>query len=329
MKGESLVGIDVAARTLSVSGYRGKGVEVAEFENTAEGHKKLIRWAGKGGRRVRACLEATGVYHFELALALHRHPRVEVMVANPRATRHFAEAQMKRAKTDRVDRGVILDFLERMPFRPWTPPDQAVLELRAIARRVSALTDECSREKARRHSTSKVPSVGAVIENDIEVNIRHLDRRIELLRAKAIELVQSHETLNRRYEQLVSVKGIGEVSAIQILAEVTVLPDDMSSSQWVAHSGLDPVPKESGDRQKQRSISKRGNKYLRTALYMPALVAIKYCPNVRSFYEDLLSRGKEKLRGVIAVMRKLLVAIWGMFKNNQMFAPEKFRRLTA
>ena len=122
MKGVSVVGVDVSARTLSVKGRRAKAPEEGEFDNTVEGHKRLIAWATKGGRHARFCVEATGVYHLELALALHKHPRAEVMVVNPRATRHFAEAQMKRAKTDKVDRGVILDYLECMPFRAWTPP---------------------------------------------------------------------------------------------------------------------------------------------------------------------------------------------------------------
>ena len=108
------------------------------------------------------------------------------------------------------------------------------------------------------------------------------------------------------------------------------LPKDMTSSQWVAHTGLDPVPKESGDpkrQKKHRQISKRGNKYLRTALFMPALVAIQHCPNVN--YEHLVARGKAKMQAIVAVMRKLLIAIWGMFKNNENFERDKFYRIAA
>ena len=123
--------------------------------------------------------------------------------------------------------------------------------------------------------------------------------------------------------------GIAAVSAVQILAELMFLPKDMKAKQWVAYVGLDPVPHESGKTVKDRRISKKGNKYLRSAFYMPALVAIRYSPNVKAFYEKLLSRGKEKLQAIVAVMRKLLVAIWGMFKNQQDFDQERLFEIAA
>jgi len=103
MKQENLLGIDVSSKEVVVKIRRsGKSYPCATFENDVAGHKKLIRWATKGGKTARVCLEATGVYSFELALALHRHPHSKVMVINPRALRNFAQALMQRAKTDPI-----------------------------------------------------------------------------------------------------------------------------------------------------------------------------------------------------------------------------------
>jgi transposase len=99
----------------------------------------------------------------------------------------------------------------------------------------------------------------------------------------------------------------------------------MTVRQWVAHAGLDPRHVQSGSSiHKPARISKAGNKYLRAALYMPALVAIQHEPNVAAFYDKLVARAKTKMQANIAVMRKLLHAIFGMLKNGANFDGEKF-----
>ena len=104
----------------------------------------------------------------------------------------------------------------------------------------------------------------------------------------------------------------------------------MTPPQWVAHAGLDPKPKESGTTiNRPRRISKGGNKYLRTALYMPALVAIRHHQNVKAFYDKLIARGKKPLQAIVAVMRKLLHAIWGVWTYDQDFDGQKFYKLNA
>lgn len=122
-------------------------------------------------------LEATGNYSLDLALKLHAADGIALMVANPSATRQFARAQMRRSKSDRVDASVLADFAARMQFVAWKPPSKAVLELRGIARRMQALTVERTRERARLHQAHITVTTPAVVVNDIEVNIRHLERR--------------------------------------------------------------------------------------------------------------------------------------------------------
>jgi transposase len=330
MKQVNQIGVDVDSEALVCMMQReGKRLPLARFANTAGGHKSFIRWATKGARPARVCLEATGIYSLEFALALHHATKVEVMVVNPRAIKDFARACMQRAKTDAVDAGGILDYLERMPFAAWQPPAPEILELQAINRRIDQLHTELTREKNRRHAAGFAGASADAIAHDIEVNIRHLERRIERMHESGLQLVRGVPALTAKLAHLVSAKGIGEASAMRILAEVLVLPDDLAAPQWVAHAGLDPRPYESGTSvHRPRRISKVGNRHLRAALYMPALVAIQHEPNVKAFYDKLVAGGKKPLQAVVAVMRKLLHAIWGMLKHDEDFDGNKFFRLT-
>jgi transposase len=274
------------------------------------------------------CLEATGIYSLEFALALHHAKNVEVMVVNPRAIKDFTRACMQRAKTDAVDTHGILDDLERMPFVAWQPPAPEVLELQAINRRIVQLNTELTREKNRRHAAEFAGASAEAIAHDIEVNIHHLERRIERMHDSGLKRVRGVPALAAKLAHLVSTKGIAENSAMRLLAELLVLPDDLAAPQWVAHAGLDPRPYESGTSvHRPRRISKVGNRHLRAALYMPALVAIQHDPNVKAFYNKLIAAGKKPMQAVVAVMRKLLHAIWGMLKHDQDFDGEKFFKM--
>ena len=154
MKQVNEIGVDVDSEALVCAMQRaGQRLPLARFANSAAGHKKFIRWATKGARPARVCLEATGIYSLEFALALHHAKNVEVMVVNPRAIKDFVRACLQRAKTDAVDAGGILDFLQRMPFVAWQPPAAEILELQAINRRIDQLHTELTREKNRRHAT--------------------------------------------------------------------------------------------------------------------------------------------------------------------------------
>jgi transposase len=151
----------------------------------------------------------------------------------------------------------------------------------------------------------------------------------QLLRA-AKTLIAAHPSLQRRYAQLRSIKGMGPASAVQVLGEVLVLPSDMSAKQWVAHAGLDPRWQQSGSSvQTVARISKQGNSRLRAALFMPALVARRWHPNVAAFGDQLSTRHKKPLQVLTAIMRKLLHAIHGMFRTDTLFQGEKFYRTLA
>lgn len=326
MKKTVLVGIDVSADALLVAVEReGQSLPVASFENDAAGHRRLIRWLTKSSGPVRVCLEATGIYGLELSLALHAAKRIEVMVANPRAIKDFARAFLQRSKTDALDAKAILEFVKRMPFQAWQAPPVEILQLRAIARRITALTKNMTMEKNRLHASDRCEELTKFIREDIASHIGHFQNSIRRLGTEAVAIIRQSPALSREFDHLVSVKGIATASATQILAELSVLPGDMTPRQWVAHAGLDPRHHESGSSiHRPARVTKAGNKYLRSALYMPALVATQHEPNVRAFYEKLLARGKKKLQAIVAVMRKLLHAIHGMLHHDRDFEGEKF-----
>lgn len=326
-----LVGIDVSADDFTAA-FDGTDdhPQILSFPNSATGHKRLCRRLQRASCLARVCLEATGIYSLDLALALHRAEGIEVMVANPRSTRDFARACMKRSKTDRTDALSILEFVRRMPFDPWHPPSSETLNLRAISRRIAALMLTRIQERNRLKAVERTHEFSAALGEDIESHIDYLEQSMERLRKEALEIVDADPVLRRRFTLLVSVKGISTKSAIRILGELAVLPGDMAARQWVAHAGLDPRHYESGSSvDKPTRISKTGNRHIRAALYMPALVAIRSEPNVQAFYQALLARGKKPMQAIIAVMRKLLHAIHGMFSSNHGFVGERFYRSDA
>lgn len=155
-------GIDVSKDHLDVCCFNAEGQRrTRRFRNTSGGHRKLASWLSAVPARV--VVESTGRYGLDITLMLHATEGIEVMVANPKALRGYAKAQMRRTKTDAVDAEVIADYARRMPFSPWKPPEEAVSELQAIARRIQALTVEQSREKNRLQSMTDSTSASALV----------------------------------------------------------------------------------------------------------------------------------------------------------------------
>jgi transposase len=313
-------GIEVSAQTLVVAlGAAERPASLREFPNTSAGHQAVRRLLAGAGQPVRVAMESTGLYGLDLALGLHQ-AGIAVMVANPRAVRHFAHALMQRSKTDRLDAEVLRQFATRMPFQAWRPPSAAALKLVAVARRLEALTDMLTAEKNRRHAASLSQALPAIVRRDVERSIQNQQRAIQRLTRAAQEFVLSDRQLARRYELLLSIPGFAATSALHTLAELALLPASLDVRQWVAQAGLDPRQHTSGSSvEKKPRISKAGNQHLRRALYMPALVAVRHDPHLRAFYLHLLARGKAKMQALVAALRKLLHAIFGMFKHDQLF----------
>ncbi|HEY4359026.1 MAG TPA: IS110 family transposase [Acidobacteriaceae bacterium] len=306
-------GIDVSAATLDVAVQPNQH---REFPNTSAGHRQLIVWLRQLGF-ARVSLEATGLYSLDLALALDAAEGIECAVLNPKAVHNFAKGGQRRSKTDKADARTLAEYGRCMKFVPWRRPSQQALELRALARYIESLTVERVQNSNRLHAAKATVSTPRSVIQDLQGGLKAMDKRIRALRLKAVALIQANELLSRQFQLLVAMPGIAEVSALHLLAELASLPDGLPVRQWVAHSGLDPAHHDSGSSIHRPSrISRAGSKHLRRALYMPALVASRRDPHLKAFYQELLSRHKAKLQALIAVARKMLHAIFGIFKHQ-------------
>jgi transposase len=318
-------GIEVSSQELLVALCRdGQTFPLQSFPNSPQGHGAVADYLARPGWLVRTCLESTGVYGLDLALLLHRREGIEVMVANPRAVRHFAHALMRRSKTDPLDAMVLLEFASRMPFQSWQPPTQTALHLCALARRIQAVTDLGAAEKNRLHAASAAQALPAAVRQDLRRSIAFHERAIERLVRQAVQLIATDPILLRRFQHLDTIPGVARASAVSLLAELALLPPDLDVRQWVASAGIDPREHSSGSSvHKKTRISKTGNRHLRRALFMPALVAVQHDLHLRGFYERLIARGKAKMQALVAVMRKLLHAIFGIFRHDQPYDGSK------
>jgi len=311
-------GIDVGKATLAVAVQPegGHGFEQCEFANSSSGHKKLLAWLGKWKAPVRVSLEATGPYSLDVALALDAAEGIAVAVLNPHRFHRFAET-LRRSKTDAADAVALAEYNRRMEFVAWVRPSESVLELRAISRHIATLTEDHARLKNRLHAARSSAATPRCVLDDLRRSMAGLQKRLVRLRREAMAAIGKDAGLQRKFEHLTGITGIGEVSAVQLLGELAGLDPEMTVRQWVAFSGLDPVHQVSGTSvHKPSRISRRGNRHLRRALYMPALSASRFDPHMKAFYNQLLTRHKTKMQAITAIARKLLHAIFGIFKNG-------------
>lgn len=317
-------GIDVGAEELVlVVRKNATSMKAQTFANTPADRARLVAKLAKlAGLRV--CLEATGMYHLELAVALH-DAGVQLNVVNPKAAHNFAKALMKHSKTDAIDADTLAQFAERMPFTRWVRPSPEAFTVRSFARRINALTRQKAMTKNHLHALCFGPDLPEAVLEDAKLAITQLEQRLACLSREARAFIDKHEDLKRVLTLLLGVKGIAQTSAIALMGELLLLPKGLTHKQWVRYAGLDPRAFDSGKSvHKAPRLSKAGNRHIRQALYMPALSAKQHDPYVKAFFQHLIEKGKKPLQALCAVMRKLLHAIHGMLRDNCAFDNTRF-----
>jgi transposase len=322
------VGIEISKESLTVGVRAENGVpEIVSFANDGKGRKAILKRLSAKGSIFRVVMESSGTYGLDLALLLHNRPTIELMVANGKQVRRLAEALDERSKNDLVDTRVLIEYGMRMPFVLWQPPSEVALELRGITRLMLQHTDECTRWKARLHAASATRTSSRSILSAITSTIHHHRDVVKGLQEQAVKIITADPQLHAKFKLLMTAKGIGEKTAVMVLGELAAMPEAGDPDQWVAHAGLDPREFKSGSSVDRKcGISKAGNKYIRRALYMSALVAARFEPNLRAFYLHLIANGKKPIQAIIAVMRKLLRAIWAMFATMRPFDGSRLYR---
>lgn len=325
----SFAGIDVGAEELVLI-IRNHGVshKAQKFANTPADHLRLTKkLAALPGLIV--CLEATGVYHFDLSIALH-DAGVALMVVNPKASHNFAKVLMKNGKTDAVDAETLAQYAERMDFVAWVRPSNEKIALRGFARRIDALTRQKAAARNHSHALSATRETPKAVLRDVNLSVSQLEKRIAHLSGEARALIGKHPDLERVFLLLTGIKGVAQTSAIALMGELLLLPPGLSHREWVKFAGLDPRAFDSGKSvHKPARLSKTGNRHIRSALFMPALSAKQHDPRVKAYFQHLLDHGKKPLQAVCAVMRKLLHAIHGMLKHDKPFDNTRFYAIPA
>lgn len=319
-------GVDVSLETLDLAWVTGTGdpAYLGKFDNTPRGRRKLLNRVRKLGATVHLSLEPTSTYHLDLAKLLHGATGITGSVVNPRAVKDFGKSLMRRGKTDPRDSETLALYCAAAKPRAWAPPSELVMQLRRISRRIEDVTDRRTALQNKLHSAKRGGESPTVIA-DIKQEMNQIKQRLAKLQAAAKELIREDRQLKRHFRLIKSVAGIADVLGIRILAEMSVLPYDLSKRQWVAMAGLDPVPLESGKMKGARRISRQGNHRVRKALFIAALVGTRWCGPVKAYYEHVQTNSKcSKLQALCAVMRKLLQAIWGVIHTDTPFKAELF-----
>lgn len=310
----TVVGIDVSKDKLDVCVLEEGRERLFTVGNDKAGHAELLRRTPPGAR---FCMEATGAYHYGLAVSLCRSGRT-VSVADPRRVKHYGLAIGALQKTDRCDAKVIARFCLSLSPAPWSLSDPVVRELAALDRRLEDIAGLANQE-SNRLEDEWLP---AEVRKGVKAVLRLLERQAKALRARMLELVASHERLAGDFALLLTVPGVGERAAAGLLAHAGDLASYDSAEGLAAKAGLHPVLRRSGSSVDKRSkISKAGSAPLRKRFYMPALVAVRHNPSVKAFYERLLANGKNKKAALVACERKLLMICYGVVKNQRPFDP--------
>lgn len=238
-------GIDVGAEELVLVIHKnGKPFDPQKFANTPADRTRLVKRLVKLPGII-VCLEATGIYHFDLAIALH-DAGILLMVVNPKASHNFAKVLMKNSKTDVVDADTLAEYAARMNFVAWVRPSNEKLSLRSFARRINSLTCQKAAAKNHLHALTATKETPKAVLRDAKLAISQLEKRIDCLTAEAVDWIEKHPELKRVMELLVGIKGIAQTSAIALMGELLLLPPDLSHREWVKFAGLDPKVFDSG-----------------------------------------------------------------------------------
>lgn len=313
-----ILGIDVSKATLDVAlSTDNRTYAMNDFSNDGDGYQALVKWLkAQGVKTLHACLEATGRYSDGVALFLAARG-YRVSLVNPAQVHAHAASQLRRNKDDALDAQLLADFCFKHEPPYWTPPTPLQRECKELSRYLTSL----KREKTRKLNQLAAHPTSALLRQSLEKGIGLLDEEIAHI-AQALEnRLRSEETTDENLDLLLSIPSIGRTTACILLAEVD-FSQFAQASHLAAYAGLVPRHHTSGSSvHKRPRLSKIGNRFIRTALYMPALSAHRFNPIVADLRARLLERGKSKMTVLAAVMRKLLHLAFGVLKTRKPFDP--------
>lgn len=294
-----------------------------DFKNNTQGIKQFYKFALSkqiDGVPQYFLMEATGVYYEALAYFL-KSQGAHVIVVLPNKAKHFAKTLTIKSKTDPIDAHMLTQMGLEKRLNEWQPPSELMKELKLLTREHLALKELRTDAKNRIHAKTHSFKPGKDTVRRLRREIKLYETLIKEVELSIRSLLQSDTLMWVKIQNILRVNGVGLMTVARVLAETNAFSLIRNGKQLTSYAGLDVVFNESGKHQGKTRISRKGNSHLRQSVYMPAISAIKSNPNLKSYYERMLEKGKPKKVGVIAVARKLLLLIYFLWTNETEYDP--------
>lgn len=305
------IGVDISKDHLDV--HRLSDGVSRRFANDSRGHRTLIGWLERPELRI-VC-EPTGPYHRALEHRLAEAGFALVKV-NPRQARRFAEATGRLAKTDRLDAAMLarMGALLELQARPARGPTLNDLKDLRMAREALVKNRTAARNRAKNLTLP-------ILKRHNAEQLRQIERQIAALENEIMALIKVDPDLARRFDILVSIPGVSAITAFALLIDMPEL-GTLDQAQVASLAGLAPVARQSGQ-WIGRAFIRGGRANVRRALYMPALVAIRFNPDLKAKYDRLKAAGKASKLAITAVMRKLIIIANALLRDGRIWEPTR------
>lgn len=322
------VGIDVSKDSLECSyGSVSESGEphfskVQKFTNGTKGFTKLLEWSKKKNdpAEIFFLMEATGVYYENLAYWLHEK-NLCLSVVLPNKVNYFAKSHNIKTKTDSVDAKLLCRMGLERKLDHWNIPSLQMRTLKILTRDYRSLKAKVTMTKNQLHAKDNSHKCPATVVKRLKQQIRLLEKQISQVEDEIKLVVKNDNALNERIRKMETIPGVGFMTIACILGETNAFALVRNSKQLVSYCGFDIQHRQSGLHAGKTTISKKGNSFIRSALYMPALSSLQHNPSLKIFYNRLAEKKSIKKIAVTAVARKLLVLIYTIWKNESEYDP--------
>jgi transposase len=325
------VGIDVAKKDLKVCfsqefvGRQIKVIGTRTFLNTTAGFAALLAWIKQKSDPslpFSLTLEATGVYYENLAYFFHEKS-FSVHVVLPNVAKLFIKSHNVKSKTDGLDAQMLaLLGLERA-LRLWQPAALSIRQLKGLTRERVAIIEERTALLNRLHALNAAHDPHKETIKRLKKVISLLDNQVKEVEQQIEQSIENDAVLAEKVSNIKKIKGISTTTIAILVAETNGFENFDNRAQLTSFAGYDVVHNQSGETLNGKTyISKKGNRFIRRALYLPAIAVVKYEPHFKALYERIYETSKIKMKGYVAVQRKLLVTIFALFKNNSAFVSD-------
>lgn len=304
----------------------------ASFSNNDAGFVALLGWTQKHCKEpvpVTYLTEATGIYHEQLAWYLFEKDQ-HVSVILPNKAKKYKEALGLKSKTDAIDAFGLARLACEQHLKPWQPLSKNIYKLRLLTRQVEAVAEQLTVAKNQLHALSHGRIRMKEVEKLLTGQLALLEGQKQKLEKMIEALVNSDTLLKKKFADVLALKGLGFQSLATVVAETDGFALTENERQLTSYAGYDVVENQSGKRTGSTKISKKGNQHIRRALHFPALNVVRYEQGgFKQLYERVHDRTGIKMKGYVAVQRKLLCLIYTLWKKDVAFDNTKSKAITS